>query len=169
MHFLNVHEHSIDAKNRLAIPAEVRSAIDPKVHGEGWVAGPGLHGLLTLWPSRTFDGMLAPFSRDPLVDPAIDRWRTMLFRNSARLDVDSAGRVRLPDRLLRAFGLSGNVVVLGAGDALELMDAEAWKASQELDVAGVTEVWSQAAAAQKGHGPAPGHGNGQHAPRTSTG
>lgn len=150
VHFLSVHEHTIDAKNRLAIPAEIRAAIDTKVHGEGWVAGPGLHGLLTLWPSRTFDTMLAPFTKEPLVAPAIDQWRTMLFRNSARLEVDSAGRIRLPERLLKAFRLSSSVVILGAGDALEIMDAEAWKASQDIDTDMAATIWKQAALAWKG-------------------
>ncbi|MFO0874850.1 MAG: hypothetical protein U0575_12890 [Phycisphaerales bacterium] len=149
MHFLSTYEHAIDAKNRLAIPADVRAQVDPAVHGEGWVAGPGPNGLLTLWPSRTFDEMLAPFSKDALIDPEIAQWRTLMYRQSARLEVDSAGRVRLPERLLKVFRLSGNVVILGAGDSLELIDAEVWKQKEHVDPDLATDVWRSAARARQ--------------------
>ena len=41
MFFLGEYEHSIDAKQRLAIPAEVRDVLDPEVHGSAFVAAPG--------------------------------------------------------------------------------------------------------------------------------
>ncbi len=149
MHFLSAYEHAIDAKNRLAIPAEVRSQISATDGGDGWVAGPGPNGLMMLWPARVFDEMLAPFSKDALIDPEIAQWRTMMYRQSARLDVDSAGRVRLPERLLRMFRLSGNVVILGAGDSLELIDAEVWKQKEHVDPDVATDLWRSAARARK--------------------
>ena len=151
MHFLSAYEHAIDAKNRLAIPAEVRSQISATASGggDGWVAGPGPNSLLTLWPAQTFDDMLAPFSKDALIDPEIAQWRTMMYRQSARLDVDSAGRIRLPERLLRMFRLSSNVVILGAGDSLELIDAEVWKQKEHVDPDVATDLWRSAARARK--------------------
>ena len=42
--FLGEYEHSLDAKQRLAIPAEVRDAWKPDRHGEAFVAAPGQNG-----------------------------------------------------------------------------------------------------------------------------
>ncbi len=148
MYFLSTYEHTIDAKNRLALPAEIRGAVDSKVHGEGWVAGPGPNVLLTLWPTQTFERMLDPYAKDVLGNPDIGEWRTMLYRHSARLDVDSAGRVRIPDRLLKMFGLGTEVAILGAGESLELMDAESWKAQQQVDLSVVSATWRKASLAR---------------------
>jgi DNA-binding transcriptional regulator/RsmH inhibitor MraZ len=52
------------------------------------------------------------------------RFNRDLFPRSARVPFDSAGRVRIPDRLLNDFGLSGTVVVLGVRDHLELATLE---------------------------------------------
>lgn len=144
MHFLSTWEHTIDAKNRLQLPAEVRDMVDAEEHGRKWVAGPGPHGLLKLWPQRTFDRMLDPYSKDPLADQAIDAWRTMMYRRSAWLDVDSAGRVRLPERLIKDFALSPAVVLLGAGDGLEIMDAERYRQEEAFSAQQSQATWHAA-------------------------
>lgn len=148
MHFLSTWEHSIDAKHRLQLPAEVRELAETDEHGTKWVAGPGPHGLLKLWPQRTFDKMLDPYSKDPLANPAIDAWRTMMYRRSAWLEIDSAGRVRLPERLLRDFGLTSEVVILGAGDGLELMDAGKYREQEAFSADQAQATWQAARSAR---------------------
>jgi MraZ protein len=148
LHFLSTWEHSIDAKNRLQLPAEVRDIVDTHDHGTRWVAGPGPHGLLKLWPQKTFDRMLEPYSKDPLANPGIDAWRTMMYRRSAWLEVDGAGRIRLPDRLLKDFGLTASVVLLGAGDGLELMDAERYRQQEAFSAEQSQATWQAARAAR---------------------
>ena len=54
MLFLGEFEHTIDTKNRLAIPAELRDVLDEATHGTAFVAAPGSNGTLWLWPERTF-------------------------------------------------------------------------------------------------------------------
>ena len=48
--------------------------------------------------------------------------------------LDSAGRIRLPKHLIEHASLSGGCVVVGAGEYLEIWNAEAWaKQEEELD------------------------------------
>ena len=50
--------------------------------------------------------------------------------------LDSAGRIRVPKPLIEHAGLDGNCVVIGAGEYLEIWNAEAWaKQEEELDAA----------------------------------
>ena len=50
--------------------------------------------------------------------------------------LDSAGRIRLPKPLIEHAGLDGPCVVVGAGEYLEIWNAEAWaKQEAELDAA----------------------------------
>ncbi len=46
---------------------------------------------------------------------------------SAELELDAAGRVMVPAKLLEKTGLGKEVVVIGAGNRLEVWDREAWK------------------------------------------
>ncbi|MFM1803701.1 MAG: Transcriptional regulator MraZ [Planctomycetota bacterium] len=118
--FLGEYEHSLDAKQRLAIPAEIRDAWRPERHGEAFIAAPGQNGSLWLWPERKFEEQADRIESGLVTQEEVVRFNRDLFPRSARVPFDSAGRVRIPDRLLNDFGLSGTVVILGVRDHLEL-------------------------------------------------
>jgi len=128
--FLGEYEHTIDAKRRLAIPAEVRDVFNPQEHGSAFVAAPGPGDTLWLWPERTFEQQARDLQRSLLGDEDLDEFERLLFSQSARIPLDAAGRVRLPERLVNQYGLSGVVMVLGVRDHLELMSPEKWRAKQ---------------------------------------
>lgn len=129
MLFTGEHEHTIDAKQRVAIPSDIRASVRPDVHGEGWYAVPGQNGAIWLWPTLTFEAMAAAMM-DPslLPEDEVMEFEDYFFSQAARLEVDSAGRVRLPDRLLKGAGIKKAVTVLGVKDHLELRDPEDWAA-----------------------------------------
>ena len=74
----------------------------------------------------------------------MQQFERLIFSQAARLPVDSAGRVRIPDRLLQAFGLSGSVMILGVRDHLEVCDPQAWKAEQQRLQPSQADVWRRA-------------------------
>jgi MraZ protein len=127
--FLGEFDHSLDAKQRLAIPAEFRDAWNPDEHGQGLVAVPGVGGTLELWPERTFQSVVSAKTREFVRDPKLVQFERSVFSKAAKVPFDSAGRIRIPDRLLQDYGLSGKVTVLGLFDHLEVVDTESWRKS----------------------------------------
>lgn len=130
MFFFGQYEHTIDAKQRLAIPADLRDVLDESTHGTAFIAGPGLNGQLWLWPERTFAAYAESLPTDPLGDEDLLAYEQWLFSQSQRCPIDSAGRVRIPERLLERYELSRNVMVLGVKEHLEVIDVVRWNASQ---------------------------------------
>ncbi len=118
--FLGEYEHSLDAKQRLAIPSEVRDAWQDDDHGKMFIAAPGQNGCLWLWPEKKFEKYADKIEGGLVTAEDIAKFNRDFFPRSARVPFDSAGRVRIPDRLLADFGLSGQVVILGVRDHLEL-------------------------------------------------
>jgi DNA-binding transcriptional regulator/RsmH inhibitor MraZ len=55
----------------------------------------------------------------------------MLFGFAERLELDGAGRIRIPALHLELTGLSADVMVIGVRDRLELRSREAWHARAE--------------------------------------
>lgn len=131
MVFTGTYEHAIDAKHRLAIPSDIRRELQ-----RGLGAGEGdtvvlycvLGGadVLCLYTEPGYQ-RLADELRQSGADPAdLLEYEEIFYANSKRIEMDSAGRVRLPDHLLKQTGLSGEIVLAGAGDHLKIRDRTAW-------------------------------------------
>lgn len=143
MLILGEYEHTIDQKNRLAVPAEIRELLSPKKTGNGFIASPGSNGVLWLWPEKTFETLAAELGGSLLGDEIMADFERTIFSQSARCPLDSAGRVRLPERLRVRYKLENTVIILGARDHLELMTPAAWKEAQAA-LPTEREIWRRA-------------------------
>lgn len=144
MLFLGEYEHSLDSKQRLAIPSELREVLNPAVNGDSFVAVPGAEDVLTLWPDQTFEKLAQNYGGSLIGDEVLRRFERSFFSQAARCPLDSAGRVRIPDRLLSRFALAGAIVILGVRDHLELIASATWKAQQKERNSSAGELWRQA-------------------------
>jgi MraZ protein len=142
--FTGEYEHTIDAKQRLAIPAEVRSRMSPEIHGEAFYVVPGANGALWLWPERSFERMASAMEQSLLPGEEMMEFEELMFPQSKRLELDKAGRVRIPEQMLEEFGLGQTIVILGMKDHLELRDPQQWKAQRQQSLAKRKEIMVRA-------------------------
>lgn len=131
MLFTGHYEHSIDAKNRLAIPAEIRSQWSPTESGGAWYAVPWPTGVIRLYTEVDFTNRASQYRNSLTPDPNQAELQATLFGLSRRLEMDSTGRVRLPDEHLALTGLPKEVALVGAGEWLEIRDRAAWRATMK--------------------------------------
>jgi len=132
--FRGLYEHSLDSKDRLTVPARFRSAL-----ADGVVLSKGLDPCVDVYTPEAFDRVSdtylaphSPFSADAR------KMRRRFHGGSFDEKLDSAGRVRLPKHLIEHAELEGPCVIVGAGDNLEIWDADSWsRAQKELDAAAV--------------------------------
>ena len=149
MLFTGEYEHTIDAKQRLAIPAEIRSRLNPELHGEDFYIVPGANGALWLWPERTFERMASAMEHSLLPGEEMMEFEELMFPQSKRLEVDKAGRIRIPDQMLEEFGLGQTITILGMKDHLELRDPKQWQAQRQQTLAKRKEIMVRARLALK--------------------
>jgi MraZ protein len=142
--FTGDYEHTIDAKQRLAIPSEIRSRMSPELQGEAFYVVPGANGSLWLWPERTFERMASAMEQSLVPGEEMMEFEELLFPQSRRLEVDKAGRVRIPEQMLQEYGLGQTVVILGMKDHLELRDPEQWKTQRQQRIAKQAEIMVRA-------------------------
>jgi MraZ protein len=122
MAFRGTFDYSLDAKNRLTIPAKFRTSLS-----QGVVLAKGIERCMQVWTPTGFEGYTDDALKD--VHRLSDKWRklTRFFSaNSFDAELDSAGRVMVPGFLLEHAELRKEVVVTGAGDCLEVWDRAAW-------------------------------------------
>jgi transcriptional regulator MraZ len=125
--FRGHYEHSLDAKNRLSIPAKFRAAFSS--------------GVVLAKDPETCVGVWTPATHESIIERALGGLNPMgseyrkLSRfyqgNSFEVDLDSTGRVTLPPPLLGHAEIGKDVVVVGVGDHLEVWARERWLGEQE--------------------------------------
>ena len=124
MPFHGIHDHTLDAKNRLTVPARFRAELSA-----GVVLAKGFETCLQVYPAATYDEIArtAMAGVNPL-SPQARELNRHLYGNTLPGELDSAGRIMLPAPFLQYAGISKEAVVIGAGHCLEIWDRAAWHA-----------------------------------------
>lgn len=144
MIFTGEYEHTIDTKQRIAVPSVIRSRLEEAGHTNALYLVPGANGALWLWPEKTFEQMANAMQQSLLPTEEMMEFEELLFSQAARLEIDKAGRIRLPERMLSEAKLGQTIVILGVRDHLELRDPEAWKQRREHKLATQAEIMIKA-------------------------
>jgi len=118
---LGEHEHSLDDKNRLTLPAKLRQAFE-----DGVVVTRGLDGCLYAYPRPAWEQLA---DRIKSLDPLAEGARVMqrhFFAGATQGELDKQGRMVLPTTLIEHAGLGREVTVAGVYDHLEIWDRTKW-------------------------------------------
>ena len=141
---LGEHEHTLDDKSRLTLPARFRRAF-----AEGIVVTRGMDGCLFAYTRPAWDRLVE--SRLATLDPLSQEGRRMqrhFFAGATESELDKQGRVGIPSALLEHAKLGRDVVVAGVHDHLEIWDRAAWRA-QLADLEGSAPDVAERLAAQR--------------------
>jgi MraZ protein len=136
MAFRGTFDYTLDAKNRLTVPARFRAEL-----AGGVVLAKGLERCVAVWTPDAYDTYTAAAlaGLHPLSKEA-QKLRRFFSANSLDTELDAAGRVMVPAFLLEHAGLSKDVVVTGAGDALEIWDRTTWATYNDALASDVDEI-----------------------------
>ena len=122
MLFVNKFKLTIDAKQRLAIPAEIRERLDPKRDGEALYASLSQGPTLCLYTEADFERRSKELDGSEWPADEVLLYENMTYPEAARLVIDKQGRIRLPEDLLEMVSLGREVVLVGMKDHLQVHD-----------------------------------------------
>ena len=120
------YNHTIDAKGRLAIPSKLRDEL-----GSTFYLAMGVDACLAVYPQSTWDRFTEKFASLPMSQSKKMR---SLFANAARCELDSQGRIVIPQKLKKYAGIEKDVVIIGVHDRAEIWAAEKWAAEEEEEM-----------------------------------
>ena len=136
------HEHTLDGKGRVSIPAEFRSSLTLS-EGSELVVTRHLKErcLLVFWP-ESWDAFKESVAQAiPQVSTALSR---IVCGSSRRVRIDRLGRIQIPSVLRKYAELDGKCSVLGQRTRLEIWSMAVWDAThgpqqyQEFDLSEFT-------------------------------
>ena len=117
------YEHSIDAKGRLFIPAKLREEL-----GITFYLAMGVDACLAIYPQETWNRFTEKFASLPMTQ---SRAMRTLFANATKCELDSQGRIVIPQKLRQYASLDKDTVIIGVSDRAEIWAAETWNALEE--------------------------------------
>ena len=120
------YEHSIDAKGRLFIPAKLREEL-----GVTFYLAMGVDECLAIYPQETWNRFTEKFASLPMSQSAAMR---PLFANASKCELDSQGRIVIPQKRRNYAGVETDAVIIGVNDRAEIWSAETWNAREEEEM-----------------------------------
>lgn len=123
---------TIDDKNRMLVPAEIRDKIDPATDGEHFYLVPGTNGKLWMYPDRYYESMASDIESGLAPDDDRLAFDQMMFGMAIRIERDKQGRVLIPEKVMRRSALSkGPVTVVGVKDHVEIWPPAEWEQREQ--------------------------------------
>jgi MraZ protein len=115
------YKHTVDDKKRISLPAKFRKELGKKV-----IVSRGLDNCLFLFPHKTWVENAKEMAKLGWKADARGFTRFM-FSGASEIEVDSIGRILIPD-YLRKFAELGNIVVFaGIHDRIEIWEEKRWE------------------------------------------
>ncbi|MBI4193096.1 MAG: division/cell wall cluster transcriptional repressor MraZ [Candidatus Colwellbacteria bacterium] len=119
--FIGEHEHTIDAKGRVAIPAKFRSQL-----GDGAIVTRGIDRCLFAFTASDWHALAEKLVALPLAQANSRAFVRLMLSGAAECELDSQGRALIPERLRDYAGIRREVIVAGLYNRIEIWDKEAW-------------------------------------------
>ncbi|HYD93608.1 MAG TPA: division/cell wall cluster transcriptional repressor MraZ [Candidatus Paceibacterota bacterium] len=119
--FIGEYRHTFDAKNRISLPAKFRKDL-----GNSVVVTRGLDKCLFIYSKSAWKQEAAKFAQHSTGSAAGRGLARLTLAGAAEADVDSAGRILVPDYLKSFAKLKEKTVIAGVMDRVEIWDEKAW-------------------------------------------
>ncbi len=141
---LGEHDHAIDDKNRLTLPAKFRQAF-----GDGIVVSRGMDGCLYAYPRAEWvSAIQARLDQLDQLGRETRQLRRFFYAGAIEGELDKQGRIGIPAALMEHAKLGRDVVVAGVHDHLEIWDRAAWR-REVAEVEGSAEHVAERLASQR--------------------
>ncbi len=119
--FIGEYEHSLDEKKRVSLPKAFRGALGKKV-----VMTRGLDNCLFVYSRSAWEKVAAKLQDLSFAQADTRGFNRFILSGAAEVEIDSAGRVLIPDHQKDFAGLKRNIVFAGVSDRVEIWDKERW-------------------------------------------
>jgi MraZ protein len=137
MLFTGSYRRSLDEKLRLAMPKQLRDALasgqGSSDKGAGNQGGelfitPGTDHSLAIYTGKVLEELGQRLAQSSPAAKDTRAFSRLFYAQAQPAEIDGQGRLRVPAELAKLARLTGEVVVLGVRDHIELWEAAAWDA-----------------------------------------
>ncbi len=116
------YKHTLDPKKRLSLPSKWRKEL-----GTSLVVTRGLDNCLFVYPLTEWEKITKKIGELPLGQADTRSFNRFFLSGATEVEVDSVGRILVPDFLKDFAVLTSKVVLAGIHNRIEIWDEEKWE------------------------------------------
>ncbi|ARG97914.1 division/cell wall cluster transcriptional repressor MraZ [Legionella micdadei] len=129
--FRGINAITIDGKGRLAVPTRYRDALSAQEKASLVVTIDTEETCLLLYPASEWQIIEDKLQSLPSFNAAARRIQRLLIGHATDVELDSNGRILLPQLLRDYARLDKKVVMIGQGNKFEVWDESLWQTRRE--------------------------------------
>lgn len=122
--FTGRFRYSVDAKNRISIPAKLRRELTDESDKKFIILSDPEDRCIKLYPQSVFRNIIESISKANPFDPLNSYARRRLLGSVYEEEMDGQYRIKLPVELLKKTNINGECLVIGVGDYIEIWNEE---------------------------------------------
>ncbi len=126
--FTGEYHHTIDEKNRLAIPSDIRDKVNTKIDGKGFFITIGLDVCLFMYTPKEWQNIVQQINQLPFTNEKARQFQRLFFSKAQEIpDYDSQGRILISQNLKDIAKIQKKAVIVGVSNRIEIWDETRWK------------------------------------------
>ncbi len=140
--FTGQYERTIDAKNRIQLPSQLRGGIDPDRDGAALYVTLGENrSTLSIHTERGFEALASRIETEYSAGPESRRFELQFYALASAVELDKQGRMVLPDRLRKKARLGEEIFLIGQKTRIEIWNRGDFERAVGIDWEG--EDWPE--------------------------
>ena len=129
--FLSSYENRIDAKGRISVPASFRATLNNDKFAGVVLYRSFTHNCIEGLSMSRMESLASATDKMGVFDNALDDLSALLFADARPLLFDVAGRIVIPNDLLKHAGISDSALFVGRGNSFQIWNPDEFRKAQE--------------------------------------
>ena len=119
--------HTLDEKKRVSLPVKFRKEVGKKI-----IITAGLDNCLWIFTLAQWKKITEELSKLNMLQADNRSFNRYMFGSATEVEVDTIGRILLPEFLVSRASLKTRVAVVGVQERIEIWNEASWKAYKEV-------------------------------------
>lgn len=111
----------MDGKNRISLPVRFRKEMGKKI-----IVAPGLDNCLSVYTQKEWEKISSRLSESSMLAADNRSFNRFMFGGAVEVDVDSIGRILIPEFLADRALLKEKVAMIGVQNRVEIWNEKRW-------------------------------------------
>ena len=135
--FTGKYYYIVDPKGRIIMPAPLRKIISAHYNTKFYVANALFDHCLHMYPQEEWNSLEEKVRSLPKMDKDVKLFKRRVIASATECDIDKQGRILIPAALREDADISGDIVIVGQVEKIELWSRKEWDAV--IDLSGVDQ------------------------------